>query len=456
MLLAMHEPQGPVRKNADAEILRVAVMPVGIDGPRTEVDPRLVAAELRSRLARVQPERIQVADAGEPADVRIDAVVRGVTDGVRIDARLTDVGTGSQVWSESFHRSGEAADFPLEVAVRLTRVFVERYVPIPRRDILVRDGMPRRALALYEEARAIVARPQPQRDVDRALALLQSAVRIEPRFGEAWSAIGDLWTERAVQETGLARSAALAQARQSLDRAIAVAPHCAEALNDLGLLAMQFDRDYAQAERLMRAAIAEDPAHDEARFNLALLLSAMGKHEEAVMELQRVQANDPAMYIATPTLGYLYLMARRYGDATAEYHVVRLDGQKTELAYWGLLSAAIGAGQWDDAARALSALLQTPVVIPRDVANRELAFRKELGRLESRLLARERVKGIDPYVLACFYAQINDSDRAFAALDRAADMRSLNAMFTYVDPRLDSIRSDPRFGAVLDRLSLRR
>jgi tetratricopeptide (TPR) repeat protein len=428
---------------------------VTVDGASADVDPRLISSELRSRLGNIQPDRIQVARLSAQADLRLDATLRGIPSGVRVDALLTDLSTGRRVWSETFHRSGDAADFPLEVAMRVTRAVVERYVPEPRRDIVVRKHVPPRALALYNEARAIRARPAPQRDVDRAIELLEAALQVEPEFGEAWSAIGDIWTERAAQWMGDSRRTALTQARIALGRANTFAPECPEALTNRAMLAMQFDRGYAEAERSLRAALAADDAYNEARVNLAMLLSAIGQHDRAIQEMRRASVMDPARYGSSPNSAFLYLMARRYGDASAEYHAVLLDGHRPEPAQWGLMCAAIGARRWDDAARALSALLGESVVIPSDVPDREPVFRKELRRFEPILVAMERDKSVDPYVLACFYAQTGETDRAIAALDRAVDTQSYNAMFAFVDPRLDGIRGDRRFVQQLDRLGLR-
>ena len=63
---------------------------------------------------------------------------------------------------------------------------------------------------------------------------------------------------------------------------------------------------------------------------------------------------------------------------------------------------------------------------------------------------------LDSYSLACFYSEIHDADKAFAALDRAIANHSFLAVYAFVDPRLDYIRSDPRFQERLVKLGFRR
>jgi tetratricopeptide (TPR) repeat protein len=300
------------------------------------------------------------------------------------------------------------------------------------------------------------ALPAPQRDLDRAVALFGEALRIEPDFAEAWSAIGDVWTERAL--TGMdsvPRRNALAHARPALDRALALDAHCAEALNDRGLLLMHFDRAYAQAELALRKSVAADPRYADARHNLATLLAAMGQHEQAIAQYRALQALDPGEAIPSTTLAFLYLLGYRYSDAAAEYHASLLVLGRPNASHWGMMSAAVSAGRWDDAARSLSAILGRPVEL-KGSSDRAILFRRELARLEDGLLARERAMKIDPYAVACYYAMAQKPDPAFAALDRAIAAQSMNAIFAFVDPRLESIRSDERFNARLAKLGFRR
>jgi tetratricopeptide (TPR) repeat protein len=279
---------------------------------------------------------------------------------------------------------------------------------------------------------------------------------MEPRFAEAWSAIGTVWTEHAMIWRGPSQQTAIAHARHAFSRALALDPDCAEAHNDLGVLLMHFDRSYAAAEQSMRRAIAADPEYLDAHANLGVLLSAMGQTDEAVAEYRRVQQMDSRVHFPSQTLAFIYLVGGRHREAAAEYHALRLLNHRVVPVNWGLMWSAVGARDWDGAARWLSALLDQPVQIPADIADRGGHFHRELRRLEPQLLAREKAGQTDAYSLACFYGEIGDAGRAVAALDRAVEAQSQRAKAAFVDPRFDLIRSDPRFKAFLRRMRLRR
>jgi DNA-binding winged helix-turn-helix (wHTH) protein len=154
---------------------------------RVHVDHRALAAELQKRLAPLSPERIVLVSSDAACDLRVRA-----EDGSHLDVRLTDAASGREVWSRSFPRTQGAGGVPPEASVLLSRAIVERCAPLTRDRSRVRSSVSPRALELYRQGIAIRNRPVPQRDLDRAVELFDEALRVEPRFAEAWSAIGDV------------------------------------------------------------------------------------------------------------------------------------------------------------------------------------------------------------------------------------------------------------------------
>ena len=62
---------------------------------------------------------------------------------------------------------------------------------------------------------------------------------------------------------------------------------------------------------------------------------------------------------------------------------------------------------------------------------------------------------VAPYNIAAIHAGLGNKDEAFAALDRAYNERSaLLALYFTNDPRMDSLRSDPRFAELVRKIGL--
>lgn len=80
------------------------------------------------------------------------------------------------------------------------------------------------------------------------------------------------------------------------------------------------------------------------------------------------------------------------------------------------------------------------------------------SELAQKLLAELQEPGathfVTPYYLALIHVALGDADQAFAFLDQAIAMRDENVPLLKVDPRMDNLRSDPRFNDLVQRVGL--
>jgi len=78
---------------------------------------------------------------------------------------------------------------------------------------------------------------------------------------------------------------------------------------------------------------------------------------------------------------------------------------------------------------------------------------KEAQKLLDELKARkERGDYIQSHAMALIYTAFGDKDQAFEWLAKAYDERSEDLLMINVDPKLDRLRPDPRFSALLAKM----
>jgi hypothetical protein len=70
------------------------------------------------------------------------------------------------------------------------------------------------------------------------------------------------------------------------------------------------------------------------------------------------------------------------------------------------------------------------------------------------LLARAKQSYASPFDIALVYTALGDKDAAFAWLDKAMKDHSTWLVYSKWEPRLDPLRSDPRFQDLLRRIGL--
>jgi tetratricopeptide (TPR) repeat protein len=78
----------------------------------------------------------------------------------------------------------------------------------------------------------------------------------------------------------------------------------------------------------------------------------------------------------------------------------------------------------------------------------------EARKLLDQLMEQSNKRYVSPFYVAIVYAGLGENDRALDWLDKAYADHSNAIVFAKVDPQLDSLRSTPRFQALLRRLAL--
>ena len=157
-------------------------------------------------------------------------------------------------------------------------------------------------------------------DMARAAESFRRAVTLDPDYADAWAALGAVL--RRLPLTGeVDPTEAFTEAERAAKRALELVPEHPEALSVLGTVAFWYEWDYPRAEALLRRAVTRQPSAAESHVYLAHLLSNLGRHDEALVEIRQARSLDPNLPIARSLEGQFLVMARRYDEALAQLDV---------------------------------------------------------------------------------------------------------------------------------------
>jgi TolB-like protein/Flp pilus assembly protein TadD len=168
------------------------------------------------------------------------------------------------------------------------------------------------AYEAYVQGRAIVLNPT-STNLLKAADLFDTAVRLDPDYADAWAGLGSAYKRMPVVDVKVPD--ALQKARAAAENALRIQPEHPEALSVLGAVAKAYDWDYDESERLLRRALSLQPSFPDAQLFLALVLSAVGRHDEALEAIRLARALDPEWPLARALQGQVLSMARRYQEA---------------------------------------------------------------------------------------------------------------------------------------------
>ena len=398
---------------------------------------------------------LRARDVGEAlrADYLLEGSVRHEADRVRVTARLIEAAGETQLWAEMYDRHlTHSLTVQSDVASQIARALAAELVPDER--ARTHSAAASAAYQAYLKGRYFWNKTEDQA-IDQAIAYYEEALTLDRAFGPAAAALARARVARAEHYLDVPRLA-LASARDTARRALEIDGSLYEAHLALAETQRMLDFDWVGAEASYLKALALNPSSESAHRAYALLLSALGRHREAVRESDRAIELDPLCLVVGGAAAWV---AYASGDYPAAIEIARntIDMDPEFVRARRVLAAAyLQSGRIAEAVQELetsAALTDHPVLLgwlahARAITGRTCDAETILARMLSQKGYRQH------YALAIAYIGLGRIDDAFEALDVACLDRDPLLTHLAVEPRFDQIRGDVRFSALLTRMGL--
>ncbi|HUE64224.1 MAG TPA: TIR domain-containing protein [Rhizomicrobium sp.] len=243
----------------------------------------------------------------------LEGSVRKAGNRVRVTAQLIDGSTGRQLWSERYDRNLDDI-FALqdELSHAIVGALRIKLSPQDKAAIENRGTDNVQAYDLYMKGQAQY-RLQEAQARNRAIALFQAAVALDPNFGHAWLQIGICHVIKWVRDP---KRAEIYRPRilEAYERAAVVATDPLVVSHATGLKAM-FDWDWVGAGEAFEA-IPLNKATAEQASSVAYFYTSVGRSREATILYHDVIRRDPLASIEMASIAFD--CARRFEEANAE------------------------------------------------------------------------------------------------------------------------------------------
>jgi TolB-like protein/DNA-binding SARP family transcriptional activator len=404
---------------------------------------------------------LDVRDIGRRLGVGwvVEGSVRRGGDALRITAQLTNTMDGYQVWSETFDRApSDVFAIQEEIATAVASHLhsgAQTNAKVPQVAGATTDA---EAYDLYLRGRYHWHR-RTERDLREAAALLERSVARAPGYARGWAGLGDAYAVMGFYDH-LPPAQAFPRAEDAARRALRLDDQLAAPYATIGYVNLYYHWNWSASESFFRRAIELEPTYSTAHQWLANLLTAMGRFDEAELEMTAAQQLDPLSLIANAALGWVYYYAGRQDDAVTQLQrTLALDGRFQLAHLWkGLAESERGRHveamrAMEEAARLSEGNALTDVSYAFAVARS--GAKDSAQRVIGRLLEREQ-KGeyIPSYELAKAYLASADTSQALTRLERAFEERSHSMAFLKVDPPFTGLRQVSRYRALLGKVGL--
>ena len=292
----------------------------------------------------------------------------------------------------------------------------------------------------------------------RAIQHFEVALSRDPNYARAYAALFRCYRTLAAPLYALPPEEAMPKAEQMAMKALELDDQLAEAHAAVAWVRMNYDWNSGEAEREYKRAIELDPSSYDAHYGYAFLMSALGRHDEAIAEIRRAQQLDPLNPAARTAAATQFRFARRYDESIEESQAALEMDPDFQFAYLRLAWTYEAMGLYPEAAAArqkeqiLGRASEEEVAGLADaaVSGAKSYWRWILGYTQK--AAKEQY--IEPFDFALIYAQLSEKNQAFEWLEKAYEARNSRLISLNVRTAWDPLRDDPRFQDLLLRMNL--
>jgi len=216
-----------------------------------------------------------------------------------------------------------------------------------------------------------------------------------------------------------------------------------------------YEWDFEGAEKACKRAIELNPDSSLAHQIYSRYLNSRGRSDEAIAESKIAIDLEPASLLNQRVYGTCLYFARRYEEAAAQLKRVIAMDENFANAYMWLRFALEMQGNESEVFEWWMKFLALQKTDEETVQ----AFKTAYQTSGWQGVSRERVKRFDKSDEAYFHGaaynvQVGDKDKAFEYLEKSYQQRELWMANLQVDPRLDSLRDDPRFDELVRRVGI--
>jgi TolB-like protein/DNA-binding winged helix-turn-helix (wHTH) protein/Flp pilus assembly protein TadD len=397
-------------------------------------------------------------------ELNVDAVIEGsiMRSGgrVRITAQLIEAAADKHLWAQSYN--GDLRD-TLALQSRVARAIAEeiRVNVLPKEQAALKNvkAVNPDAYEAYLKGRYFWNKRTAD-GLKKAKDYFDEAVAKAPDYGPAYSGLADTYALLGDWQYGVMPSReALPAAKAAAIKAVELDNTLGEAHTSLGFVLSGFDWDWVSAEKEFRRAIDLTPGYATAHHWYAWHLSLVGRHGEAIAEMRKARSLDPLSLIINADLAEILLIAH-FDDESAQQSRKTIDMDRDfALAHNQLAEAYLQEQRHDDAITEFRKAVQLSGGSPICTANLARAYAlsgrtAEAGPLLIGLKQRSNPAYSNAAEIAMVYAALGEKAQAMAWLERGYSERFNPGVL--LRPGFDSLRDDPPFRDLVNRIGLTR
>jgi TolB-like protein len=392
-------------------------------------------------------------------ELKVDAVLEGAVersgDRVRITMHLSQAVPERQLWAQEYNRNiRDALSLQGEIARAIADEIQVKLTPEERTRLAVSRSVNPDAQDDYLRGMFLTAPGNGESERQKGIDHFQKAIDKEPTYAPAYAelAMAYFWLGNP-EQGGPSAQETMPKARAAVAEALRLDPMLVRAHMAKALIVLGTAWNWSGAEDQYRIALKLNPNCADCHFLYGVLLSGLGRYDEANVQVNQAIALDPLS-----SLYRNWLSAIAYFSGQYDLAIKLAESLSDEFAFSLALPYAEKKMYPEAIANFEKSIARTGRLTDNlgylawgyGVAGRKSDTRKIINELRE----RSRHHYVFPTVFANAYLGLGDKDRALAYLEQAYEEQDPALFYLKVGPVFNPLRSEPRFQALLRRVNL--
>lgn len=431
-----------------------------------------VIEAIRTSLSQVGDLRVisrtsveQYRDTDKPArtianELGVSALLEGSVqrsnNKVRIEVRLVDGASETQVWAESFDRDlQDVFAIQHEIAYRVANELHAKLTAKESSDLSKTDTKNSEAYDLYLKG-VYQYRTYTNKGAHNAIDLLTRAIELDPNYAKAYAwlansyiALGSIWGAE------LSATDALQKGKLYIDKALALDPDLDQARMLMGFYKLYYDWDLQGAAAEYERSIKF--GHPDALALYVDYLNFVGRHKEALTLAEQLNTNDPYYPNSRMVLSYFYNGKIREAHEFSVRRIQVFNNYYTLDSYGFLL---LNTGRHKESVDYFNkAIALEGIRYPRMLGWMGAAYAKMGERERAMEIIREFERrlpvdkgGSISFFTAVIYSALGEKQEAMAWLNKAYSNHDMEMPWLLTEPQFFNLHNEPGFKQLASEL----
>jgi TolB-like protein/DNA-binding winged helix-turn-helix (wHTH) protein len=388
-------------------------------------------------------------------ELNVDGVLEGAVvrshDRVRVSVHLDRTFPEGQVWAKQYHGDLRNVMALEDEIARDVIGEMQASLAQEQRDPSSRRMLDSQAQDDYLRGRYLsnggTAPNASESNLHFAVQYYKRAINKDPAYAQAYVGLAeayfDLGSDWGIR--GYSENEILGLAKAAVTQALDLDPGLGEAhvAHAWGLLQ---DWNWQEAEKEARLVVTVNPNYARGHEIYSLYLSAVGRHKEAIAQMNYALQLDPLNPRYQDDLGWTACRARQYDLAIQQFEK---NGDNLGLAFVYIAKKmypkSVGAAEKDVHQFGRDPIHISTLAMAYGFAGKKREAQKLIGELKA--MAQQHY--VPPIFFMHVYSGVGDTDKALMWTERAYEDHDHYLFWLKVSPSFDALRSEPRFQAVL-------